>query len=50
VIEATVSAVTSDCDMLRLLTRDLADIERSLMDRTPEALLHNPPCWPVVER
>lgn len=39
VIEATVSAVTSDCDMLRLLTRDLADIERSLMDRTPEVLL-----------
>lgn len=39
VIEATVSAVTSDCDMLRLLTRDLANIERSLMDRTPEVLL-----------
>lgn len=39
VIEATVSAVSSDCDMLRLLTRDLVDIERRLMDDVPEVSL-----------
>ncbi|WP_310463412.1 hypothetical protein [Sphaerotilus sp.] len=39
VIEATVTAVASDCEMLRLLTRDLAEVERSLMDCTPDVLL-----------
>ena len=37
VIEATVSAVTSDCDMLRLLTRDLADIAERLHRRASTA-------------
>lgn len=36
-IEATVSAVTSGCDMLRLLTRDLADIAERLHRRASTA-------------